>query len=272
MAGLGIAIFAHNQEFAERLLPPTLDYSKPLVLVTIALLTFYFAGMVLNDANDANIDQKHRSERPIPCGAIRRNDAWVTGATLLLVGLSLCALISNTVALWGLLLAIAICLYTALHHLFIPAIGLMGVCRGLAYILSFAAIAHSFSFIAIEFAVGIGLFTMFLTWIGKNEHLNNSKRAYLVWLFAIPPLVPIQFWLPNIELNIIFYLAYLGWIGLASKAFASNKIGYGMHTLLASFCLLDCIYLSLLGELSLFVVSFLCFVLTLCMQRYIKGT
>jgi len=272
MVGLGIAIFAHNLEFAERLYPRTLDFSKPLFLISTALLAFYFAGMILNDAKDANIDQKHRPERPIPCGAIRRRDAWVTGVALLLLGLALCALISTTVALWGLLLAIGICLYTALHHLFIPALGLMGVCRGLAYMISFIAIAHSFSFIAIKFAIGVGLFTMFLTWIGKNEHLNNNKRAYLVWLFAIPPLVPIQYWLPNIELNVILYVAYLAWIGLASKAFASNKIGHGMHTLLASFCLLDCIYLSVLGELSLLVVSFLCFVLTLGMHRYIKGT
>ena len=272
MVGLGIAIFAHNQEFAERLHPPTLNFSKPLFLITIALLVFYFAGMVLNDAKDANVDQIHRPDRPIPCGAIKRRDAWVTGITLLILGLSLFALISNTALLWGSILTIAICLYTAFHHLFIPALGLMGICRGLAYILSFIAIAHSFSFIAIEFALGVGVFTMVLTWIGKNEHFSNNNRAYLVWLMAIPPLVPIQHWLLNIEFNIILYVAYLGWLGFASKAFASNKVGQGMHILLAAFCLLDCIYLSVLGELSLFVVSFLCFVLTLGMHRYIKGT
>ena len=272
MVGLGIAIFAHNQEFAERLHPPTLNFSKPLFLITIGLLTFYFAGMILNDAKDANVDQIHRPDRPIPCGAIKRRDAWVTGITLLLVGLLLCVFISINVAFWGVLLVIAVCSYTALHHLFVPALGLMGFCRGLTCLLSFVAIAHSFSFIAIEFALGIGLFTMFLTWIGKNEHLTNNKRAYLVWLLAIPPLVPIQHWLLNIEFNIILYVAYLGWLGFASKAFASNKVGQGMHILLAAFCVLDCIYLSVLGELSLFVVSFLCFVLTLGMQRYIKGT
>ena len=272
MVGLGIAIFAHNQEFAERLHSPTLNFSKPLFFITIALLAFYFAGMVLNDASDANTDQKHRPERPIPCGAINRRDAWITGIALLLVGIALCALSSTTAGLWGLALALAVCAYTALHHLFIPALSLMGVCRSLAYMLSFVAIAHSFSFIALEFAIGVGLFTMFLTWIGKNEHLNNNKRAYLVWLVAIPPLVPMQYWMSNIQLNAILYVAYLGWIGLASRAFASNKIGHGMHTLLAAFCLLDCIYLSVLGELSLFVVSFLCFVLTIGMHRYIKGT
>ena len=272
MVGLGIAIFVHNQEFAERLHPPTLNFSKPLLLVAIALLAFYFAGMILNDAKDANIDQKHRPERPIPCGAIKRRDAWVAGVVSLVFGVLLCALVSTNVALYSLFLVTAVCLYTAIHHLFVPALVLMGICRGLAYILSFIAIAQSFSFIAIEFALGVGLYTMFLTWIGKNEHLSNNNRAYLVWLLAIPPLVPIQYWLPNIEFNIILYVAYLGWIALASKAFVTNKIGQGMHILLAAFCLLDCIFLSVLGELSLFVVSFLCFVLTLGMQRYIKGT
>ena len=83
MVGLGIAIFAHNQEFAERLHSPTLNFSKPLFFITIALLAFYFAGMVLNDASDAKTDQKHRPERPIPCGAINRRDAWITGIALL---------------------------------------------------------------------------------------------------------------------------------------------------------------------------------------------
>ncbi len=273
MVGLGIAIFAHNQMYADRVNPPTLDFSKPLFFITIALLAFYFAGMILNDAKDVNVDRTNRPDRPIPLGVIKQKDAWVAGISLLVVGLLLCTLVSTHALLWGSLLILSICLYTICHHAwFVPSLVLMGACRGLVYMVAFSAIAQTFSFTAVMFAIGVSLYTLILTWLGKNEHINNKKRALMVWLIALPPLVPIQFFMQHLELNLLLYFVFLGWIGLASKAFASEQTGRGMHLILAAFCLLDCLYLSILGELSLLVVSFLCFVLTLGIQRFVKGT
>jgi len=41
-----------------------------VVLVAVAMVLFYTAGMVLNDLADAEIDRRERPERPIPSGAV----------------------------------------------------------------------------------------------------------------------------------------------------------------------------------------------------------
>src|SRR5881397_4073070 len=52
----------------------------------------YIGGMYLNDAFDAQFDQQHRPERPIPSGAIRPEAVWAAGFCWLGAGLA-CSLL-----------------------------------------------------------------------------------------------------------------------------------------------------------------------------------
>ena len=56
-------------------------------LIAFAATCLYLGGMFLNDAFDAQFDQQHRPERPIPSGAIALNEVWAWGVGWLAGGL-----------------------------------------------------------------------------------------------------------------------------------------------------------------------------------------
>ena len=57
------------------------QWSPAVVLATLiaASACLYAAGMVLNDAFDAELDARERPERPIPSGRIARRAAFAAG-------------------------------------------------------------------------------------------------------------------------------------------------------------------------------------------------
>src|SRR6185436_16123053 len=66
---------------------------KRLLVLSLGASLVYLGGMFLNDAFDAEFDQQHRSERPIPSGAIRVEVVWRWGLAWLAAGLTcLCLL------------------------------------------------------------------------------------------------------------------------------------------------------------------------------------
>ena len=103
----------------------------------------YVAGMFLNDAFDHAIDAAVRPGRPIPAGDVPRIEAFVVGELLLGTGELLLALSGETLAAaaWGLLLGAAILYYDYRHKR--DALGplVMGLCRGLVYLVAASAAA-----------------------------------------------------------------------------------------------------------------------------------
>src|SRR5438309_7765108 len=78
----------------------------------------YLGGMYLNDAFDAQFDQQHRPERPIPSGAIRVEAVWMWGLALLLLGFVGLCLLGRTTGFLAALLVISILIYDAIHEMF----------------------------------------------------------------------------------------------------------------------------------------------------------
>ena len=74
--------------------------------------------MYLNDAFDAQFDQQHRPERPIPSGAITTAAVWKWGLSWLLLGLISLSLLGKITAVLAALLAISILIYDAIHKIF----------------------------------------------------------------------------------------------------------------------------------------------------------
>jgi hypothetical protein len=59
----------------------------PMLLLVIASMLLYEAGMVLNDVCDAKLDAVERSERPIPSGRVSKRNALRVGVALLIGGI-----------------------------------------------------------------------------------------------------------------------------------------------------------------------------------------
>src|SRR3989475_11541844 len=89
-----------------------------LALLCLGATCLYLGGMYLNDAFDAQFDQQHRPERPIPSGTITAAAVWKLGLTWLLGGWIVLATIGPVTAGLAALLALNILLYDALHKMF----------------------------------------------------------------------------------------------------------------------------------------------------------
>src|SRR6266705_5800513 len=72
--------------------------SAKLVLLCLSATFLSLGGMYLNDAFDAQFDQQHRPERPIPCGAIRAASVWKWGLGWLIAGCAGLSLLGETTA------------------------------------------------------------------------------------------------------------------------------------------------------------------------------
>ena len=118
-----------------------------LVALSIASICLYWAGMVLNDVNDIDIDRAQRRNGPLVLGTIAIGTAKTTGWSLLISGVGLAGISAyllpttdSAAPLWSvlitaLILAIAIVAYDS--SLKAKPIGplLMGLCRGLNLLL-----------------------------------------------------------------------------------------------------------------------------------------
>jgi 4-hydroxybenzoate polyprenyltransferase len=151
-----------------------------LALLTIAAMLLYLAGMVLNDAYDAELDARERPERPIPSGRIRRRSAWIAGWTLLAGGVGASAAASycslNPVLI-GVCLALAIIMYNGGLKSTPAGPWLMGWCRMLCVLLgSSAAVDLSSRWQPWAYAAVVGAYTVALTRLARKEAEGSAAE------------------------------------------------------------------------------------------------
>src|SRR5436309_15155611 len=92
--------------------------NESFALLCLGGTFLYLGGMYLNDAFDAQFDQQHRAERPIPSGAIRAASVWAWGFCWLVLGIGALSLLGKTTAVLAALLAVSILVYDAFHNIF----------------------------------------------------------------------------------------------------------------------------------------------------------
>jgi 4-hydroxybenzoate polyprenyltransferase len=134
----------------------------------LAISLLYTAGMFLNDAFDREFDARVRPDRPIPAGEVTAGEAFSIGWLLLAAGLLVIAVQGTRASCaWASLLAAAIVLYNYRHkhNPFGPIV--MGVCRGLVYVVAAAAAATVTPAVAVA-AVALAAYVITLTWIAKR--------------------------------------------------------------------------------------------------------
>jgi 4-hydroxybenzoate polyprenyltransferase len=276
MVGLGLGMVAHQLQWSDSSFSPTFTPLVTLVLITIALLSAYFGGLVLNDVVDVEHDKKHRPLRPIPMGIIPKKQATLIGSALLVLPVLIAMCTQVRAAYFMIALSSCILIYTFLHRYLLPSLIFMGVCRGLVYVVAFSAFDVAFQAEPLLiFAVGITWYTAVLTLIAKNEHTHNKTKRWFVLLLLPTAFIPAMIYYTEFQLIFILLalVIFTTWIAVTFVIFQlTSKSVHGIHAMLAGFCLLDFVYLSIIGELNIAIISGICFLFTLAAQRKILGT
>lgn len=257
-------------------------WTQATLLVVIGLSLLYVSGMYLNDAFDRDIDARERPERPIPAGLVPANTVFAAGFALMLGGLA-CVLWGGAVTheasvrpmLSALALAGAIVFYdwhhkgNALSPLF------MGLCRVLAYLTA--------GFVAMKTPAG-GLFLaalvslcylIGLTYAAKQEALDRLDSLWPLLFLSAPIAYGIAVSLGHSLLATAALAVLVAWILFALyllKRRAKGDVPRAVVSLIAGISLVDALFLAAAGAALAALLSGLCFLLTLTLQRWVSGT
>ena len=274
-----------------------------LLITILAASMIYVGGCLLGDAVDAEFDQKHRPQRPIPSGIL--SAVYVKLVALLLLAIALIGWFFGH-QLWAQEiqphLMILVCLLIALVSFYAfyhkknkpAALLMMASCRFMLIMLAIGAahqvlpaehsvktapLTHYFDWVQawmILLASSVGLYTLLLSWVASTESSPGAfkSRSILAALLLSVPLITIPCrpmlsattYTGHVVALLIIYL----WLCYALVTLKRSKPGF-VSRALAGFCLLDACFLALLDPV-LAMIPLLLFVLALAMQRYTPAT
>lgn len=176
------------------------DVSVPLgtglVLVAGTVLT-YVAGMILNDAFDAQVDARERPSRPIPSGRIGIAGARFVGLLTLAVGAAMLAAAGEGTLWWAVLLAGSVVLYNAVHAWFPGAFVVMAACRAIVPVIAAHAVSPGADGALLGWVAG-GAFAYVaaLGLVARNEVQGLPPVARAVrWTLPVAACAPLGVWL-----------------------------------------------------------------------------
>jgi 4-hydroxybenzoate polyprenyltransferase len=252
------------------------------LLVAIGISLLYVAGMYLNDAFDREIDARERPERPIPAGQVSADSVFAIGFALTLAGLGFVLWASATGNLqnsWppmlsGLLLAGAILFYDWNHKGNALSPFFMGLCRVLAYLTAgYAAAAAPASGLYVIALMSL-CYLIGLTFIAKQETLDRVASLWPLAFLAAPPVygfftVSGGPFLSLVALGALIILIVIAFLLLKRRE--KGDIPRAVTGLIAGISLADAVYLAPAGNLAV-AAAFVCFLATLALQRWIRGT
>ncbi len=115
-------------------------WDTALMLIAGTLLV-YVAGMVLNDACDADTDSSERPGRPIPSGRVSRGGALLVGLVFLAAGTALLAWVGQGTMVYALVLGASVLVYDTLHRVVPMSWLLLALCRALVVVIAARAIS-----------------------------------------------------------------------------------------------------------------------------------
>lgn len=245
-----------------------------LVLLSLAMVLFYTAGMYLNDLFDLERDRQERPERPLPSGAVSQREALTVTVLLFSAGTFCLSLLGAAPLVSGLVLVALIVLYDAWHKTNPLSPVVMAATRVMVYVTAFVAfspltLANGLNAPFVFWSLLLGLYIVGLTFIAKTETRTLTGYWPALLLF-LPPLLAAAalpwtlFWLP---LGFALWLAYS-----AGFVYIDRQVGRAIGQLIAGVSLLDALVLALFGTLAGAWVALAAFAGTLFLQRYIRGT
>ena len=149
-----------------------------VLLLILASVFLYAAGVVLNDVFDHKLDKLERPERPIPSGLISVKSAAIYGGVLMNLGVLSAFLVSSVSGIVAFVLGLSILLYDALgkHHAFLGPLN-MGVCRGINLLLGISILNDFSNWGYFIFPV---VYIAAITLISRGEVHGNNKTHILL--------------------------------------------------------------------------------------------
>jgi len=158
--------------------PESLSLLWPLVFAGV---TFYAAGVVLNDWVDREIDARERPQRPIPSGLVPASMAFWLGWGFLMVGVVLSGYVAwraETVRpiLVALFLAAAIVVYNFVMKKTFLGPAVMGTCRGINFVLGTTLSPWNWAWLPLP--VGMAVYVAGITAFARTE-ADTPHRGWL---------------------------------------------------------------------------------------------
>lgn len=162
----------------------------------IAVLAFYLAGMWGNDAMDAPWDARHKPDKPIPRGIIRRKHLTYAAFIAYIAG---AALIPPGAYIAGGLLGLFILLYTFLHKRLKSGVLLIAACRACVIFIGLTAVTTDQPpMVGYVFASGAAiLLFLYITLVSiyaRSESVHKHRIARVGFLLANQPILDVA-WL-----------------------------------------------------------------------------
>ncbi len=244
--------------------------------VAAASILLYVGGMAMNDVVDRDVDRRERPERPIPSGRITVRAAAGFAVACLAGGVGLAALAGPPALLVSLLLVAAIVLYNRFHKTSAASVVLMGVCRGLVYVMAAATAWPPDQVVTTTLACAITAYIALVSVVARVETGTtlDGRRWMGLALLAVG-LAPIAVIRPDTWVwTVVAAFVVTAWLGAVSRHALARppRIRLAVPGWLAGICLLDGLYLTLLDRPGLAGVALGCFVVTTAAHRRILGT
>lgn len=252
-----------------------------LVPLWISLSLFYVAGMFLNDAFDRDFDARSRRDRPIPSGEIGAAEVFGWGYGMMVLAVLILAAQAYAPggagtpwpALCGLLLAGAIVAYDFWHKANPASPLLMGACRALVYATAALAVGGRLSPQVLGGCLMLLCYIAGLTYAAKQEDLGHIRRWWPLALIG----APLVYGAPALVTSVtgaILYIAFFGWVTHATALLARGgaSIGAAVARYIAGISLLDALLLARAQADAAALAVSGGLVMTLFVQRYVRGT
>ncbi|HVX13448.1 MAG TPA: UbiA family prenyltransferase [Pirellulales bacterium] len=172
------------------------------VLLAVASVCLYLAGMVLNDYFDRDVDFEERPARPIPSGRISASFARVLGFGLLVAGVAAgwTAGMLEATARSGIvatLLAACVVSYDALLKRTPLGPLAMGSCRMLNVLMGMSGGAGPFVAIHWVVALGVGIYIAGVTWFARTEATESHRAPLAAALLVMLAGIAVLAWYPQ---------------------------------------------------------------------------
>lgn len=259
-----------------------------VALLCLTFSAFYIGGMFLNDAFDAEYDQEHRPERPIPRGEIERAVVYTMGGALLVLGIMLVMghgiLFENTVrtepALYALALAVCIIWYNADHQQNFMAPVLMGLNRVYVYATTAFILTPEPDQLLWYGCGAILSYLIGLTFLAQQEDLTRIHRLWPALFLIAPlgyPVAAVSAHDLEPSWGIVWGLsaclaAWIIWSISLMRREKNPQVKRGIVSLIAGISLLDGIAGGLMGAPLIAIAAVVAFMMCLGAQSVVSGT
>jgi hypothetical protein len=236
----------------------------------------YIGGMYLNDACDSRFDAQHRSERPIPAGAIRERTVWLLSVAWLAIGVVLLVPLGKTTGLATLFLLGLIVLYDFVHKKTAFSPVLMAGCRFLLYAVAASTASKGITSAVLWNATALAGYVIGLSYLARKESVQTSLNSWSLCFLLAPIVMAVLMndgsyrHLKSVLLPVLL----TGWIAWCVRPLFQHRAGTAGRAvagLLAGIVLVD--LLAVQGGTGWTPVAFLLlFGSALVLQRFIPAT